>query len=137
MTDIFSSAKRSCIMASIHSHDTKPELLVRSIVHRMGFRFRLSGAGLPGRPDLVFPRLKKVIFVHGCFWHSHHNCSRASVPSSNKVFWERKLSGNELRDKHNYRRLNKLGWSYRVVWQCQILSDDRLFSKIKSFLRDQ
>lgn len=121
-------------MARIRSRDTRPELLVRSMVHRMGFRFRLGGAGLPGRPDLVFPRLKKVMFVHGCFWHGHLNCRRASIPSSNKAFWKRKLLGNARRDGQNYRRLNTLGWSYKVIWQCEIADGIRLLLKLKNYL---
>jgi DNA mismatch endonuclease, patch repair protein len=121
-------------MSKIRSHDTKPELIVRSMAHKMGFRFRLNGAGLPGRPDLVFPKLKRAIFVHGCFWHGHRNCPRFTLPASNKRFWKRKLLGNILRDKQNYRRLNRLGWSYKIIWQCQILSDDSLLYKIKNYL---
>jgi DNA mismatch endonuclease, patch repair protein len=134
MTDIFSSKKRSSIMAEIRCRDTRPELLVRSVVHRMGFRFRLGGAGLPGRPDLVFPRLKKAIFVHGCFWHHHRNCPRASIPSSNSNFWEKKLFGNAERDRQNYRKLNRLDWSYKVVWQCEIRDDDRLYIRLRDYL---
>lgn len=136
MTDIFSAEKRSWIMARIHSQDTRPELLVRSVVHRMGFRFRLGGAGLPGRPDLVFPRMKKTLFVHGCFWHCHH-CRRASVPTSNTAFWEKKLLGNEQRDKQNYRKLKALGWSYLVLWQCELRKEERLLSKLKRYLEEK
>lgn len=135
MTDIFSVEKRSWIMARIHSRDTRPELLIRSVVHRMGFRFRLGGAGLPGRPDLVFPRMKKTLFVHGCFWHCH-NCQRASVPTSNTAFWEKKLLGNARRDRQNYHKLKALGWSYLVVWQCELRKENRLLSKLKRYLED-
>jgi DNA mismatch endonuclease (patch repair protein) len=102
----------------------------------MGFRFRLGGAGLPGRPDLVFPRMKKTLFVHGCFWHSH-NCRRASVPSSNTAFWKKKLSGNTQRDRQNYRKLKALGWSYRVIWQCELKSERRILSKLRQFLEEK
>lgn len=133
MTDIFSIKKRSWIMARIHSQDTRPELLVRSVVHRMGFRFRLGGAGLPGRPDLVFPRLKKAVFVHGCFWHCHR-CRRASIPTSNTEFWKKKLLGNARRDQQNYLKLKALGWSYLVIWQCELRKEDKLLLKLKNYL---
>jgi DNA mismatch endonuclease, patch repair protein len=136
MTDIFSVKKRSWIMARIHSRDTQPELFVRSVVHRMGFRFRLGGAGLPGKPDLVFPRMKKALFVHGCFWHCH-NCRRASVPTSNTAFWKRKLLGNAQRDNQNYRKLKALGWSYLVVWQCELRKENRLLLKLKRYLEER
>ncbi len=123
-------------MARIHSRDTRPELLIRSVVHRMGFRFRLGGAGLPGRPDLVFPRMKKALFVHGCFWHCH-NCKRASVPTSNSAFWEKKLSGNARRDQQNYLKLKALGWSYLVIWQCELRKEKRLLSKLKRYLEEK
>jgi DNA mismatch endonuclease, patch repair protein len=135
MTDVFTKRKRSWIMARVHGRDTKPELAVRSIVHRLGFRFRLGGAGLPGRPDLVLPRLNKVIFVHGCFWHGHKGCRRVSVPESNVPFWRKKLQGNADRDRRNYTKLRRLGWSYLVIWQCLLRDPKKLMPMLRTFLR--
>lgn len=102
MADVFTKQKRSWIMARVRGRNTKPELAVRSIAHRLGYRFRLGGAGLPGRPDLVFPRLKKVIFVHECFWHRHKGCRRSALPASNVGFWRKKLLRNAARDRRNF-----------------------------------
>jgi DNA mismatch endonuclease, patch repair protein len=136
MTDIFSVEKRSRIMAQIRSCDTQPELMVRSIIHRMGFRFRLGGAGLPGKPDLVFPRMKKALFVNGCFWHCH-KCHRASIPASNTAFWKEKLFRNVQRDRQNYRKLKSLGWAYLVVWQCELGQESKLYSKLEHYLEER
>lgn len=94
MTDIFSPEKRSEIMRGIRSKDTKPELIIRSLVHRMGYRFKLHDRKLPSSPDLSLPKYRKVIFIHGCFWHSHEGCTRASLPASNKSFWKQKIDSN-------------------------------------------
>jgi len=103
MTDVFSQEKRSWIMSRVKGRDTKPEILVRSFIFRMGFRFRLHRRDLPGTPDIVLPRHGKVIFVHGCFWHGHKRCPRSKRPTTNENFWNKKLDGNIKRDKR-YRR---------------------------------
>lgn len=137
MTDIFPSPKRSQIMSSIRPYDTQPELMVRSLVHRMGYRFRLHKQELPGNPDIVLPKHKKVIFVHGCFWHGHRKCSRSKRPSSHQAFWGKKLDSNIARDKRQQRELRKLGWSVLVIWQCQLKNLTRLRNKIEEFLNKQ
>jgi DNA mismatch endonuclease, patch repair protein len=135
--DVFDKAKRSWIMARIRGADTKPELLVRSIVHRLGFRFRLHDKRLPGNPDMVLRRHHKVIFVHGCFWHGHKGCMRSSRPAANSSFWRKKLDGNVARDRKNMRLLHKAGWETLVVWQCQISNIERLTLRIERFMKKQ
>ena len=112
--------QRSAQMARVRSTNTKPELLVRSLVHRLGFRFSLHRADLPGKPDIVLTRHKKIIFVHGCFWHRHANCRRMSVPATNVTFWKAKFLANIERDRRNRRRLQRLGWKVLIVWECDI-----------------
>jgi DNA mismatch endonuclease (patch repair protein) len=132
--DVFTKEKRSLIMAKIKGKDTKPEKVVRSLLHQMGYRFRLHRGDLPGNPDIVLPKHKKIIFVHGCFWHGHKRCSRSKRPSTNKKFWNEKLSKNIERDKRNQRKLRKLEWTPLVIWQCQIKDLDNLSKKISRFL---
>lgn len=122
MIDRVSIAKRSEIMRSVRSKHTGPELLIRSAAHRLGLRFRLHDGKLPGRPDLVFPRWKTVVFVNGCYWHRHANCKKATVPKSNTSFWHAKFEANLARDERNYRDLSELGWRVIVVWQCEAKS---------------
>lgn len=134
MTDIFSRKKRSQIMSRVKNKDTAPEKVVRSIVHRMGYRFRLQGSGLPGNPDIVLPRHKKVIFVHGCFWHGHKGCHRSARPDSNTRFWNAKLAANMDRDKRNVRALRRAGWKPFTVWACELRREERLRSRLTKFL---
>jgi DNA mismatch endonuclease (patch repair protein) len=117
--DTISPAERSRIMARIRSKDTKPELAVRSALHRIGFRFRLHCGALPGRPDIVLPRYRTVILVQGCFWHRHPDCRLAYFPKSRQDFWRRKFAANVERDRRTRRELRKLGWHAIVVWECQ------------------
>jgi DNA mismatch endonuclease, patch repair protein len=119
VTDVVDAATRSRMMAGIQGKNTKPELAVRSNLHRLGLRFTLGGHQLPGRPDLVFPRYETVVFVHGCFWHAH-NCSCFRLPSSNSDFWQQKLQGNVVRDKQRIRELHALGWRTVVIWECAV-----------------
>jgi DNA mismatch endonuclease (patch repair protein) len=107
-------------MAGIRGRDTRPEILVRSWLHRHGLRFRLHKAGLPGRPDLVLARYRTVIFVHGCFWHRHPRCRYATTPSTNRAFWRRKFEQNVARDTRQRRELGSLGWRVLVIWECQV-----------------
>lgn len=134
MADCFSRQKRSEIMKRIGSKNSNPEVLVRQIAHSLGYRFRLHQDTLPGKPDIVFPRLKKVIFVHGCFWHGHANCNRARRPQNNKAFWDSKLDKNKLRDQLNAKALNNLGWDILVVWQCQLRDLEATTKRINKFL---
>lgn len=131
MTDIFSPQKRSWNMSRIKSKDTAPEIRVRSALHRAGYRFRLHVKDLPGKPDIVLPKYKTVIFVHGCFWHRHKGCSNATMPSTNQAFWKEKFKQNVERDKREQAELEKRGWKVIVVWECKI---NKLFS-IKSLLK--
>jgi DNA mismatch endonuclease (patch repair protein) len=108
------------MMRSVRQRDTKPELLVRSAAHGFGLRFRLHGKELPGRPDLVFPRWRIAIFVHGCFWHRHPGCTRPTTPSSNAEFWQQKFEANIVRDKRNVAELQALGWSVHILWECEV-----------------
>lgn len=118
MADTFNRRQRSRIMAAVKSAHTTPELVVRRLVHRLGYRYRLHVASLPGKPDLVLPRLKKVIDVRGCFWHLH-NCPRCRIPASNREYWIAKLERNAARDRRNLRALRGDGWRVLVVWECQ------------------
>ena len=119
MTDIVDSKRRSELMAGIRTRDTAPELAVRRIAHRMGWRFRLHRKDLPGRPDLVFPRHRLVVFVHGCFWHRHEGCRYASTPKSRIAFWTEKFATNVARDARQEAALSALGWRVLVIWECE------------------
>lgn len=124
---------RSENMRAIRSKDTKPEMAVRSLVHRLGYRFRLHRPDLPGKPDLVFPARRKVIFVHGCFWHAH-NCKSGLVPNTNRDFWLAKLEGNKSRDRKNLNALSEIGWKSLVIWQCELKNIEALSQKVENFL---
>jgi DNA mismatch endonuclease (patch repair protein) len=137
MTDVFSKEKRSWIMSRVKGRDTKPEILVRSFVHRMGFRFRVQRRDLPGNPDIVLPRHGKVILVHGCFWHGHKRCPRSKRPTTNKGFWNKKLDRNIERDKQFRRMLRSMGWKVLVVWQCETRKPEKLLGKLERFLHDE
>ena len=131
--DTVSKETRSRMMASVRQRDTKPEMIVRRIVHGLGYRYRLHCKDLPGSPDLVFPRLGKVIFVHGCFWH-RHRCKKATTPSTRVAFWREKFDANKLRDKRNKRDLRKLGWDVLVIWECQTIRTEWLAARLSEFL---
>ncbi|MBM3114244.1 very short patch repair endonuclease [Jeongeupia naejangsanensis] len=135
--DTLSSAERSARMALVRAKNTKPELLVRRLVHGMGYRFRLHRRDLPGTPDLVFPGLGKVIFVHGCFWHRHVGCALARLPKSRVDFWLPKLTANAERDARNVRALRRLGWGVLTLWECQLGNTVKLANKIRRFLDAQ
>src|SRR5437773_5747462 len=112
-------ATRSYNMSRIRSKNTKPELMVRSFLHKNGFRFRLHDKNLPGKPDIVLKKYKTVIFVHGCFWHRHRGCKNCTTPTNRREWWLTKLNGNAARDKVRQRALCKLGWRIIIVWECQ------------------
>ena len=136
MSDVFTKPERSRIMSRVKGRDTRPELAVRSMLHRMGCRFRLHVRTLPGVPDIVMPRRRKIVFVHGCFWHGHENCRRAGRPSSNTEFWKRKLDGNLARDREQIAALAESGWSVLVVWECEIKNGEALREKLKGFVEE-
>lgn len=123
-------------MRRVRGRDTKPELLVRGLAHRLGYRFRLHGRGLPGRPDLVFAGRRKVVFVHGCFWHRHPRCKLARLPKSRLDFWLPKLSANRARDLRALRQLAAAGWSTLVVWECQTRDVRSLADRLGRFLEE-
>lgn len=133
MADSLTPEQRRLCMASIRDRDTKPEIIVRKIVHRLGYRYRLHCKNLPGKPDLVFRRYRSVIFVHGCFWHAHR-CKRGrSKPHTNTVFWQTKRAGNRERDRRNLRKLRSMGWKVLVVWECQLRKPDRFLQILPRF----
>jgi DNA mismatch endonuclease, patch repair protein len=125
---------RSRIMRAVKGADTGPEMTVRRMVHNMGYRFRLHRNDLPGKPDLVFARLRKVIFVHGCFWHGH-NCARgARVPKRNRAYWIKKISGNRVRDQRNKKELAAAGWKSLIIWECKTRNQHALITRVEGFL---
>ena len=117
-------------MSRIRSENTSPERLVRSLLHGMGYRFRLHRKDLPGKPDIVLPKYKTVIEVRGCFWHRHQGCKQASTPKSNEAFWQEKFSRNVARDRRNTRLLKKLGWRVIIIWECETKAENRLMKKL-------
>ena len=135
MADKLTPARRSANMAKIRAKDTKPELLVRSMAHRLGYRFRLHRRDLPGKPDLVFPSRRAVIFVHGCFWHQHDDdaCLDGRRPKSNSGYWEAKLDRNVHRDQAAQAALVEQGWRVLVVWECEA-SEPELADRLQGFL---
>ena len=125
---------RSRIMRAVKGCDTAPELVVRQLTHRMGYRFRLHRKDLPGKPDLTFPRLHKVIFVHGSFWHKHECARGARVPKRNRAYWLKKIAGNRDRDQKNLEKLVAAGWQSLVVWECATHSERDLHAQVGGFL---
>lgn len=123
MTDTLTREHRSWNMSRIKGRDTKPELLLRSLLHRAGFRFRVHAKDLPGKPDIVLPKYKVAIFVHGCFWHRHAGCRNATMPSTRAEFWSEKFRGNVERDARNIAAISDAGWSALTVWECDLKSD--------------
>lgn len=123
MADIFTPEKRSAVMAAIRGHNTKPELVVRSMLHRAGFRFTVNGPNnkhLPGKPDVVLAKYRTVVFVHGCFWHGHDDCSDFRLPKTRRDWWQQKISGNKERDARTIQALRKMGWHVVTIWACAV-----------------
>lgn len=118
--DIWSKQKRSDVMSKIKGKDTKPELILRSNLFQLGYRFRVHVKSLPGKPDIVLPKHKIIIFVHGCFWHYHKNCKEGRIPSTNSIYWKQKLEKNVIRDRKSLQQLRKIGWEVITVWECEI-----------------
>ena len=134
--DTLTSEKRSWNMSRIRGANTKPELAVRSMLHRMGYRFRASDKKLPGKPDIVLPKYRTVIFVHGCFWHRHPGCKYTYTPKSRLDFWSRKFGDNVTRDKNNLSLLKKAGWLPIVVWECEIERNaDSVLGRVSGILQ--
>ncbi len=133
MTDTFTAAKRSQIMARIRSSDTAPEKALRQLIHRLGCRFRLHRTDLPGKPDIVLPKHRLAVFMHGCFWHGH-DCKDGRRPASNTDYWNSKLDRNAIRDKKNLRELRRLGWRCAVIWECQLEKPTQLEWRLRRLL---
>lgn len=123
MVDFLTPAERSKRMGRIRGKDTKPEIRLRHLLHKQGLRYRLHVRDLPGRPDLVFPKFRAVVFVHGCFWHGHEGCRIANQPKSNSAFWEKKFKTNQQRDARNIVDLERAAWRVLVVWECELTSN--------------
>jgi DNA mismatch endonuclease (patch repair protein) len=132
--DNVSQKKRSEIMRAVRSRDTGPEMLLRRSLHQKGYRYRTHVSSLPGTPDTVFPARKKVIFVHGCFWHGHEGCTRSKTPKGNSTFWKKKILENRKRDKKNCVVLKKMGWEVITVWQCQMKNRGDCTADVIAFL---
>ena len=128
--DSISKKHRSWNMSKIRSKDTSPEKAVRSLLHGMGYRFRLHRKDLPGKPDIVLPKYKTVIEVRGCFWHRHENCKETTTPKSNTAFWQEKFRKNVERDQLNEKKLKELGWRLVVIWECEVKNIDELNHKL-------
>lgn len=136
-TDMFTAEERSRIMSHVRTKNTQPELVVRSLLHAMGYRFRLHRKDLPGSPDIVLPKHRAVIFVHGCFWHGHPGCSRAKRPSTNTAFWNEKIDRNIARDAEAEAKLREAGWRVLVVWQCRTRDREALCAELARFLSER
>lgn len=133
--DRLTTEQRSVVMSRIRGTDTMPELLVRKAAHALGFRFRLHRSDLPGKPDLTFSKARVTIFVHGCFWHQHPGCRRATVPQTNSDFWTKKLGRNVERDKAAVQALEKLGWKVAVIWECETKDSAAVSKRIQRLLK--
>ena len=133
MTDNVDIETRSRIMSRVRGRNTKPELIVRRIAHGLGLRFRLHRRDLPGCPDIVFPRHRAAIMVHGCFWHRHPGCKKAASPKTRTQYWEEKFAGNVVRDRRNEAALRELGWRVCVIWECETKDEDAVAARIAAF----
>jgi DNA mismatch endonuclease, patch repair protein len=134
-TDTLSKDKRSLLMSHVRHKDTKPECIVRSALHKAGFRFRLHNKSLPGTPDIILPKYRTVIFVHGCFWHRHPNCKMATMPKQNADFWKQKFEHNIQRDKQKAHDLEALGWHVVTVWECETKRIEELSNRLAALLK--
>ena len=135
MADSWTKKQRSRVMSRVKNKNTKPEVQVRSMLHRMGYRFRLHRRDLPCAPDIIFPRHRKAIFVHGCFWHSH-DCPRGKRPSTRPEFWNAKLDGNVERDWRNREALEEMGWQVFTLWECELKAPDAVAAKLRRFMEE-
>lgn len=131
--DIYSREKRSALMFNVRTANTTPEIIVRKRLHSLGFRFRLHSKTLPGKPDIILPKHRSVIFVHGCFWHHHKNCPKSKLPTTNTEFWTEKISSNVTRDAKKTVALRRLGWRVFVIWECETKTG-RFVTSLNRFL---
>jgi DNA mismatch endonuclease, patch repair protein len=137
MADFVTADKRTRIMRGVRSKDTRPERLVRSLLHKHGYRFRLHDAKLPGKPDITLPRYRAAMLVHGCFWHNHEGCAGGRIPSSNTGYWKKKISRTKARDEKHAEALAKLGWRVLTLWECELGDEAELWTRIEGFLQAQ
>jgi len=137
--DVVDKQTRSRMMANIRAKNTKPEIIVRSLLHQKGFRFRLHDKKFPGKPDIVLPKYKTIIEIQGCFWHGHENCKYFNYPKNNRKFWKTKIKRTAERDKINHLMLHELGWNLIIIWECQLKNDKLNFTldKLINLLRTQ
>lgn len=136
MNDIYSKKKRSEIMSQISGKETQPEIILRKYLFSKGFRFRKNDPRYPGKPDIVLPKYKTMIFVNGCFWHGHKGCKAAELPKTRREFWENKINENVLRDARNIKELFKMDWKIIVVWQCEITSKSKRETKFSTVVSE-
>ena len=134
--DRITKERRSWNMSRIRAKNTKPEMVVRSLLHKLGYRFRIHHIGLPGKPDIVLPKYRIAIFVHGCFWHRHPECKYTYMPKSREAFWIDKFDNNVKRDIEVSQYLNKLGWKVFIIWECETSDTNTLITKLESFLKE-
>jgi DNA mismatch endonuclease (patch repair protein) len=134
--DFLTKERRSQLMSRVRGRDTKPELVVRRIVRCLGYKFRACYPSLPARPDLAFLPMRKAILVHGCFWHRHHRCRKATMPKTRFAFWSNKFEQNKLRDRTKLRQLRKQGWTALIVWECETNFPDKLRDRIARYLEN-
>lgn len=134
--DRLTPSERSRLMSKVRGKNTQPEIAVRRTAHAMGLRFRLHRSDLPGKPDVVFPRFKTALFVHGCFWHRHPGCRKSSVPKTNAVFWTSKFDRNVERDENDRRRLKALGWRVGTVWECETHNEETIRKRLRETLEN-
>ena len=137
MADTISPKHRSWNMSRVRSKNTKPEIKIRSMLHAKGFRFRKNVKNLPGVPDIVLPKYKSIIFVHGCFWHQHKGCVKSHIPKSNVEFWTEKLGKNVVRDKKHNKELKQAGWRILTIWECEMKDLNKLERKLKKFFESR
>jgi DNA mismatch endonuclease (patch repair protein) len=137
MVDTISPEYRSEIMGRVRAKDTKPEMIVRRMLHATGYRYRLHARDLPGKPDLVFPARRKVVFINGCFWHRHRDCALSRLPKSRTEYWTEKLERNRERDERNVAALRKLGWEVLTVWECEVRDPATLMPRVVAFLEQR
>jgi DNA mismatch endonuclease (patch repair protein) len=135
MADFMTTKQRSAAMSAVRGKDTAIEKTLRSSLHRRGFRFRKNVATLPGRPDIVLPKYRTVIFVHGCFWHHHRNCKRSKLPSTRPTFWAKKIGNNVRRDQQQTRALRNSGWNVLVMWECDLRNEKKNEQAIEELIR--
>lgn len=132
--DNLTKKQRKLCMSRIRSKDTKPEKVVRKILTKLGFKYRLHNAGLPGKPDIVISKIKTVVFINGCFWHQHKNCRHQATPKTNVKYWTSKLKRNVEKQKKDIKLLKKEGWKVAIIWECETKNENRLTNKLRKIL---